>query len=118
MGKRGGKREGAGRKPGSPNKLTVAQRRTLREIADSYTDEAIRTLAEIMRDEHAPHAARATAANSILDRGHGKPKQPIEADLDISKLSDEQLIALAVALGADTSAFEGFGRDRPPQRTH
>lgn len=115
---RGGKREGAGRKPGSGNKLTVQQKRTLREIADDYTGEAIGVLAKIMRDPKAPHAARATAANSILDRAHGKPKQPIEHDLDLNRLTDEQAIALAVALGADPAALESLGRDRPPALTH
>ena len=115
---RGGKREGAGRKPGSANKVTIAQKRTLREIAGAYTDEAISVLAGIMRDDKAPHAARATAANSILDRAHGKPKQPIEADLDLDKLTDEQIAALAIALGAHPSAVDGLGEDRAPPGTH
>lgn len=115
---RGGPREGSGRKPGSPNKVNAAQRRTLREIAEAYTDEALKTLAKIMRDEKAPHAARATAANSILDRGHGKPKQPIETELDPTKLTHEQLVALALALGADPAAVEGDGGIAAPPLTH
>lgn len=118
MAGRGGKREGAGRKPGSRNKLNAANKRTLREIADSYTQEAIDTLAEIMRDADAPHAARATACNAILDRAHGKPKQPIDADLDLSKLNDEQLTALAIALGAHPVALQGDGGDSAPPVTH
>lgn len=118
MAGRGGKREGAGRKPGSKNKLNAAQKQTLREIADTYTQEAIDTLAEIMRDQGAPHAARATACNSILDRAHGKPKQPIDADLDLSKLNDEQLAALALALGAHPIALESDGGDSAPPVTH
>src|SRR6478752_9110070 len=100
----GGKREGAGRKPGSVNRLTVAKKRTLTEIAGDYTAEAIKTLVAIMKDPNAPAAARTTAANSILDRGHGKPKQPIEHDLNLDNLTDEQLAALAIALGAHPSA--------------
>lgn len=111
----GGKREGAGRKPGSLNKLTFEQKRTLQEIAGEYTDEAIETLANIMRDDKAPHAARATAANSILDRAHGKPKQPIDHELDLSKLTDDQAIALAIALGAHPSVVQGVGGDRAPE---
>lgn len=114
----GGKREGAGRKPGSPNKLTVAQRRTLAEIAGEYTEKAIQTLAQIMEDKKAPHAARATAANSLLDRAHGKPKQPIEHELDLSNLTDEQLGVLAVALGAAPITGERAAGDRAPPTTH
>ncbi len=31
-----------------------------------------------MREDAAPHAARVSAANSLLDRGWGKAAQPIE----------------------------------------
>lgn len=115
---RGGKREGAGRKPGQRNKLTVDAKRSLSEIAADYTAEAIGTLATIMRDEKSPAAARATAANSILDRGHGKAKQPIEHELDVSNLTDEQIIALALALGADPAALAGLGGIGPPPLQH
>lgn len=104
--------------PGGRPKKLLPDGRSLVEIAMGYTEDALATLAKIMRDTKAPHAARATAANSLLDRAHGKPKQPIEADLDISKLSHEQLIALAVALGADTAALEGLGGTGAPPRTH
>ena len=114
----GGRREGAGRKPGSRNKVTTAEKRTLREIADAYTSEAIETLARIMRDGKAPAAARATAANSILDRAHGKARQPVDHDLDLSKLTDEQVIALALALGANPAAFESDGGDPASPSTH
>jgi hypothetical protein len=32
-----------------------------------------------MEDKKAPHAARVSAANSLLDRGWGRPKEVIEA---------------------------------------
>ena len=75
---RGGSRAGAGRKPGSSNKLTVVENRTLTEIAREYTSGAVSTLATIMEDSSAPAAARITAANSLLERGWGKPVMPIE----------------------------------------
>lgn len=115
---RGGRREGAGRKPGQKNRLTADAKRSLTEIAADFTAEAISTLAAIMRDASAPAAARATAANSILDRGHGKPKQPVEHELDVSKLTDDQVVALALALGADPAAFEGLGRNSSAPVTH
>lgn len=75
---RGGRRDGAGRKAGSTNKLSKRHTKTLLEIAQTYEAEAIETLASIMRDTDAPSAARATCANSILDRARGKPVQSHE----------------------------------------
>ena len=72
---RGGARSGAGRPAGVRNKLTKAKKQTLTEMAGRYTEQALATLAEIMTDEESPAAARVTAANSLLDRGHGKPVQ-------------------------------------------
>jgi len=74
---RGGKRPGAGRKPGSKNKTTTETGKTLAEMAAEYTPEALLTLAEIMQDETATATARVAAANSLLDRAHGKPLQMV-----------------------------------------
>lgn len=76
----GGKRPGAGRKPGSPNKATA----TVKEAAQVYTDEALKVLATIMKDVKQPAAARVTAASAILDRGHGKPKQSLDIDANVT----------------------------------
>lgn len=114
----GGARSGAGRKPGQKSRLTREQKRTLVEIASDYTSDAVRTLADIMRDKKAPAAARATCANSLLDRAHGKARQPVEHDLDLSRLSDEQLVALAIALGANTAIELGAGGAPPPESRH
>jgi hypothetical protein len=51
----------------------------VQELAREHTTEAISTLHEIMRNTKAPPAARVSAANAILDRGHGKPPQIIDA---------------------------------------
>lgn len=50
----------------------------IRMLAQERTLEALNVLAEIMLDKDAPHAARVSAANAILDRGHGKPMQTAE----------------------------------------
>ena len=71
---KGGKREGVGRKRGNPNKATAS----IREAAQQYTETAIQTLVEVMSDETAPHSARVSAANSLLDRGYGRPRQELE----------------------------------------
>ncbi|MBR1167262.1 hypothetical protein [Bradyrhizobium liaoningense] len=61
------------------------KQRTLTEIkslARTHTNLAIKTLVQIMRDKDAPAHARVMAANAILDRGWGKPLQPIVSEDD------------------------------------
>src|SRR6476620_448822 len=75
-------------------------------LAREKSPEAINILANVMRDEKAPPAARVAAANALLDRGYGKPTQPISqtvAKVDPSTLSDEELAAI-VAQGATVNA--------------
>lgn len=50
----------------------------IRSIARSHTEAAINALLSVMNQPESPPAARVAAANSILDRGWGKPAQPIE----------------------------------------
>ena len=81
---RGGRREGAGRKVGSKTKNKVtpaikqamaradAEGKSLVDMARALTPAALKTLETIMLDPQAPAAARATCANSILDRGWGR----------------------------------------------
>ena len=87
--KRGGKRLGSGRKPGSKNKATI----DLKAMAQPYSKEAIGVLVEIMRDEEAPATVRVNAADKLLDRGHGKPAVAIEVDaaIDLNETSLEFL---------------------------
>lgn len=68
-------RKTGGRQKGTPNKATA----DVKEAARAFTADAISTLAEIMRGEEQPAAARVAAANALLDRGHGKPQQKLEA---------------------------------------
>lgn len=63
-----------GRVAGTPNKATA----DVKALAGSYTSAALETLAEIMQDDTAPPAARVSAANSLLDRAHGRPRQELE----------------------------------------
>ena len=63
-----------GRVRGTPNKATAS----LKALAGNYTAQALETLASIMSDVEQPAAARVAAANSLLDRAHGKPRQEIE----------------------------------------
>ena len=72
--KRGGARPGAGRPKGSLG----AKRVPVIKLAQEHTELAFNVLIEIASDPSLSPAARVSAANSILDRGHGKPVQPQE----------------------------------------
>ncbi len=71
----GGARPGAGRPKGSLNKATA----DIKAAAQAYTEDALATLAQIMKAGES-EAARVAAANSILDRGFGKPRQSMDVD--------------------------------------
>jgi hypothetical protein len=49
----------------------------IRSLARSHTRTAINVLVGVMRSKDATHAARVSAANSILDRGWGKAVQAL-----------------------------------------
>lgn len=73
-----GKKTG-GRQRGTPNKSTS----DLREAAQQFTADALQTLVDVMKDEAQPAAARISAANSLLDRGHGKPQTFAENSISV-----------------------------------
>lgn len=74
MAQHGGKRPGAGRKPGRVSKAKI----DIAERAKTHGDAALRTLAEIMASKDEPASARVAAANALLDRGFGKPAQSLD----------------------------------------
>jgi hypothetical protein len=61
-----------GRQKGTPNKGGVE----LRAAAQVHTVMALRVLAEIAQSGESEQA-RVSAANALLDRGHGKPAQAL-----------------------------------------
>lgn len=67
----------------------------VKELARAHTEAAINALAEILADAEAPHAARATAANSLLDRAWGKPAQAITG------ADGESAVQIMVVTGID-----------------
>ena len=81
MGKRGpapGSQRIGGRQKGTPNKAT----RELKELAQTYTPEAVKELAALAgliegKAGAQSEAARVSAINSLLDRGHGKAPQAV-----------------------------------------
>lgn len=61
-----------GRPKGSPE---------LQALARGYTEEAISTAVEIMLNPKCQSRSRISAAQVLLDRGWGKPKQFVEHDV-------------------------------------
>lgn len=74
MTRHGGKRDGAGRRPGAVS----AARREIAAEAKDHAEAALKVLVDVMGDDNAPHSARISAANAILDRGYGRPGQSID----------------------------------------
>lgn len=74
----GGKRPGAGRKKGVPNKATAS----IRDLAREYTADALNALTGVLADKTEPAAARVAAAKEILDRGYGKASTVLQGDED------------------------------------
>ena len=52
----------------------------IKDLARKHTDEALETLAAIMRNPKASASARVSAANALLDRGYGKAPLHITGD--------------------------------------
>jgi hypothetical protein len=87
----------SGNPGGRPKRpASIEHRRLIRDVrlaAREVTQEAINTLAAIMKDQKAPAAARISAAVALLDRAHGRPCQAIDVkvDYDLEQLTNEEL---------------------------
>lgn len=66
-----------GRRKGTMNRATAE----LREAASLYSDEALETLAEVMRHSE-NDVSRIRAATELLDRAHGRPTQLVESAVE------------------------------------
>lgn len=111
MAQRGGKRPGAGRKPGKVN----AAKRALSDMAQAHAEDALDTLVDIAKLGES-ESARVSAAIAILDRAYGKPPQslqhsgpdggPIPTVIDVASLStntmEELLAARRIAMTNET----------------
>lgn len=74
---RGGRRPGAGRPAGKPNRDTAASRAALADLVAGHVETAIAALAEIAKTGES-EAARVAASVAILDRAYGRPGQAVE----------------------------------------
>lgn len=73
----GGKRPGAGRKPGVPNKASGE----IRAMAQQHGPQALVELARLASEAESEQA-RLGAIREILDRAYGKPVQMVSGDPD------------------------------------
>ena len=77
----GGKRPGAGRKPGSGNRQMLNWNGTLlADPAAVATMSPLRFLLEVMRDPTATKKARMEAAKAAAPYVHGRPSGPAKGD--------------------------------------
>ncbi len=91
---------------------TAKQITDVRDAARQHTLAAVETLVSVMQNLKAPHSARVAAANGVLDRGHGKAVQHIEAEISIYdslSLAGKQAL-LAVLESLDAPDEEGEAR--------
>lgn len=72
----------------------------IKSLARTYTAAAVKTLVGIMKQPKAPPAARVAAANSLLDRGWGKPAQALTGE-------DGGPLKVVVVRFSDDSSFTG-----------
>jgi hypothetical protein len=92
------------------------------DLARGHTEDAISTLAEVMNDPFAENKDRVKAADSLLDRGHGKPSQAIIAipaskrqQALLAAMSNEELmLAIQGAALPRLAPIEAEFRPRPP----
>jgi len=96
---------------------TAKQITDVRDAARQHTQAAVETLVSVMEDRKAPPSARVAAANGLLDRGHGKATQYVEANVSVlDSLSFEQMQVLLAAL--DDLDNDGEGDPEGTSSTH
>jgi hypothetical protein len=77
---------------------------TVTTLARQHTQAAMAVLREIVDDIKAPPAARATAAQALLDRGWGKA--PIQIDLNVRAKFDDFLREVGLAARAERELID------------
>ena len=65
----------------------------LTDTARAHTKDAIETLVSVMNDQKNTPSSRVSAANALLDRGHGKAQAHIDVsvDDDLRERSEEEI---------------------------
>lgn len=99
----------SGNPSGRPKK-----RRDIEALAQEQDEKAMKVMARLLNstDERVALAA----AQAILDRGHGKPRQSVSAEIDdkrdAANVSDAELLAIA-RMGSPGTAKAKAGKNEP-----
>lgn len=113
---KGGKREGAGRKPGSPNKATAAREAEIK--ASGLTP--LQYMLQVMRDDKAPADRRDDMAKAAAPYVHpklatmqhtGRNGGPIQ-HVDLTKLSGDELDQLERIFGPLAGSYDDDASDQ------
>ncbi len=80
--------------PGGRPKMPDA----LRELLQREAEASVRTLVALRDDPEQPGSVRDHAANSLLDRGFGKPQQAVAITSESTEEADEERRAFAERL--------------------
>jgi len=81
----------------------------VRELAQQQTEKAIKTLVKTLDAKDAPYAAKVAAAQAILDRGWGKPAQPIGGTDELPPVRTAREMTDAEILAAIQEAQDAAG---------
>ena len=104
--------------PGGRKRKSDADRR-VEELARALGEDAIKTLASIMRSAKAPASARSAAAQAILDRGFGRPRQTQDVTVidEFETLSDEELLKRILEEAAELGLYSAVIGEKTPKNT-
>lgn len=72
--------------PGGRPKTILANGMTLREMARTHTEVALNALVKVVTEAES-ESSRVAAASALLDRGWGKPTQPIAGDAEMPPIA-------------------------------
>ena len=94
--------------------LVPGTNKTLPELCRLKTKEALDVIVDIIRDTKAPIDVRRKAADSLLDRGWGKPEQAVKVEAevtaktkDLKDMSTTELMALLMEKQLEDRTMEG-----------
>ncbi len=79
----------------------------VRSLARSHTEAAIKCLAGLMNEKKVPPTARVQAATVLLERGWGKPTQPIAGDETAPLIMRIERVIVEPGIASPNAQLEG-----------
>ena len=77
--------------PGGKPNLTPSKKKQLEDVkaaAREWSTQSIKTLGAALTAKGCPWSVRVTAANALLDRGYGKPKESLDVKMTGATLEE------------------------------